>query len=479
MSSLLSISRVINRVINTTVVRAAAAALLMVCANLAQAAGPGAQYYNEFLDKDLLYPDEEWQDYVTEIGERILAVSPHKGRTYTFAVTDVPVFDAYATPDAYIFVTRGLLAYIQSEDELAGIIGHEIGHVVGNHTKRRMRGARLGELLGYLTTFGSGSGSMFGLSQNVTGLMLTEYGREYELEADEFGAEYLVSAGYNPHGLLDSMHSMLSNEHFARTVKGQPSVYRGLSGTHPATEKRLHELVTQSQHLVPTEIPEPVRDFWKMIDGVTYGDEAATGVVKDGIYYHGSLRLTVKFPEGWDVRSTSQEVFGVPTNGPSGQISLRRSSTPDVEQTPLEYLTETLRRDDLENGEEIVVGPYIGYMADVKVVGDTKQARKIAVIYKDGGVYLFDAELIKDGDVEEFDRQFRETVFSMRAMTGADLRLVNNQKIKVIIAKPGDTFAKLARGVPLKNHAEETLRVINGLHPRGEPRAGDPIKIIQ
>ena len=92
----------------------------IICLHAAHAAGPGAQYYNEFLEKDLIYPDEEWQDYVTEIGERLLAHTPHKGRNYNFVVTSEPRVNAFATQDAYIFVTRGIIAILQNEDELAG-----------------------------------------------------------------------------------------------------------------------------------------------------------------------------------------------------------------------------------------------------------------------------------------------------------------------------------------------------------------------
>jgi predicted Zn-dependent protease len=444
----------------------------------ATAAGPGAQWYNEYLEKDLLYPDTEWQDYVTDIGERLLAVTPHRGKTYTFVVTDQPFVNASATPDAYIFVTRGIIAQFQSEDELAGVIGHEIGHVVASHSARARRTNRLGTLLSYLGTFATGSNSMYGLSRNVTAMITAEYGREHELEADELGTGYLIKAGYNPQGLLDSMYQTSSYENFQRTVKNQPVVYRGITSSHPATMKRINDLIVQSNHLLPDELPEPERDFFEMINGMTYGDEAATGIVKDGVFYHGALRLTVKFPSGWDVRSTSNEVFGVPPRG-GAQINLKRQSPPESSQTPLEYLTETLRRDDLEHGEEIQVGPYVGYMADVKVASGNAQARKIAVIYKDGGVYLFNGELGPIGDVATFATEFENTVRSLRSMTGDDLRQVNTQKIKIIFAKPGDTYAKLARRVSLSEYAEETLRLINGDHPRGEPRAGDPIKIIQ
>lgn len=439
----------------------------------------GAQRYNEMLEKDLIYPDQEWQDYVTEIGERLLAVSPHKGQTYVFTVTDESFFNASAAPDGYIFITRGAIAQTQSEAELAGIIGHEIGHVVGRHGKRRKTLGTLGQIVAYLGSFATSSNSIYGLSNQVTNVLGASYGRQYELEADEYGAQFLLDAGYDPRGLLDSMRSMKEYENYNSSVLNLPTVYHGIGRSHPATEKRLHELIQQANHLVPEQLPETERDWWEMIDGLTFGDEAATGVVKDGIFYHGSLRVTVQFPQGWDVRASNADVFGMPPQPGNANITLKQQAPPKEVQSPEEYLTKTLRRDDLENGEAIQVGPYEGYLADIKLTANTLSARKIAVIYKDGTVYLFTGEAGAAEDPALFDTQFRDTVFSMRAMTGADLRLVNTQKIKVIYAKPGDTYAALAKQVPLKNNAEATLRLINGDHPRGEPRAGDPIKIIQ
>lgn len=443
-------------------------------------AGPGAETYNEFLEKELIYPNQEWQDYVTEVGERILAVTPHAGHNYTFTVTDQSMVNAFATPDAYIFVTRGILAHFNSEDEMAAVIGHEIGHVVGRHGKRKVSRARLGELLGWVGTFATGTSATYGLANTLTQASLAGYGREYELEADEYGASWLPDAGYDPRALLSSIQMLRDNDDFQRTINNRPAAYHGILGSHPAHEKRINELVAQSQGSGFAVLAESERDFFGMLTGLTFGDESAAGVVKDGIYYHGALRLLMEFPPGWDVRATSAEVFGTPPKpGADAEIGIKRASPPDETQTPEEYLTKTLRRDDLEAGEEIQVGPYRGYWANIKVSPGDTQARKIAVIYKDGGVYLFNGELGKSGDVEVFDQQFRDTVMSFRAMTAADLRQINNQKLKVIVAEPGQTYAQLARGIPLKSHGEGTLRVINGDHPRGEPRAGDYIKVVE
>ena len=99
-------------------------------------AGPGEKVYLEFREQDALYDDPEWQAYVNEIGQRLVAVSPMAGDTFYFYVIDNPAVNAMAFPDGYILVNRGLISYLRSEDELAGVIGHEIGHVVGRHAFR-------------------------------------------------------------------------------------------------------------------------------------------------------------------------------------------------------------------------------------------------------------------------------------------------------------------------------------------------------
>jgi len=337
----------------------------------------------------------------------------------------------------------------------------------------------MGELLGYLGTFATGTTATYGLANTLSQASLAGYGREYELEADEYGAAWLAQAGYNPRALLDSIQMLQDNEDFEQKYKNRPAVYHGIMGSHPAHEKRLNELVSQSQHLFPEVLGETERDFYAMLSGLSYGDESSAGVVKEGTYYHGALRLIVRFPENWEVQATSSEVFGQPpAGGADSQIGVKRQAPPDEAQTPEEYLTLTLRRDDLQDGEEIQVGPYAGYMASIEVTSGEVQKRKIAVVYKDGGVYLFNGELGKKGDPEDFETQFRETVLSFRAMTAADLRVINNQKLKVVIAEPGQTYAQLAKGMPAKSYGAEMLRMLNGHYPTGEPLAGDYVKVI-
>jgi predicted Zn-dependent protease len=126
------------------------------------------------------------------------------------------------------------------------------------------------------------------------------------------------------------------------------------------------------------------------------------------------------------------------------------------------------------------VNGYKGFTGDIKVAAGSALAKKIAVVYKDGGVYLFNGELGPNGgDEAAFEEAWMAVLNGFRAMTADDLKVANDQRIKVIVAKPSDTYASLAEKSSLKSHAEETLRVINGQHPVGEPRAGDYVKIVQ
>ena len=236
--------------------------LLLLILAMPGLAGPGSKTYQSLLESGGLYDDPEWQAYVNEIGQRLVAVSPDAGDEYHFYVIDDTSVNAFAMPDGYIFVHRGLIAYMRSEDELAGVIGHEIGHVVGEHAKRANMTSAFGNIAGIIGSIFTGTGAIADLSNTATATITSGYRRDYELESDEYGGEFLAKAGYNPLAMIDVIHVLKDHSLFAKNVLKQPSVYHGLFASHPKNDKRLHEAVEKSLHLFPEELREPERDFW-------------------------------------------------------------------------------------------------------------------------------------------------------------------------------------------------------------------------
>lgn len=457
----------------------------MVCAALIGAAatahaGPGKKAYDEFAKEGQIYDDPAWQTYVQQVGDRLVAYSAEPKREFHFTVLDLSDVNAFALPDGYIFVNRGLIAYLESEDQLAAVIGHEIAHVVAHHASKKNLLGAFGNIAGFVGAVLTGVGQVQQTANAATSTVMSGYGRDMELEADQLGGEYIAKAGYNPFAMIEVIEVLKDQELFAAQVSGDQKSYHGVFASHPQNDKRLHDAVQGNEEFLPAELVEPVGDFWQIINGLVYGNLGGAGIVKDETFYHEGLRVVVTFPPQWDVSNSSSKVTGISPNGSmAGNITFQRQDAPKEKQTPEAYVKDTLKRDDIVSAENLKVGDYDAYIGKVDVAKSGLKASMIAVVFKDSGVYLFKGEAGEAGDAVQFEADFRATVQSFRAMQPGDLKVANNQRIKVIEGRPGDTYASLAAKSSIKNHPEETLRLLNGDHPLGEPTAGNPIKIVQ
>jgi len=440
-------------------------------------AGPGKDMYDEFVKQDALLDDQRWQDYVTAIGNRLIAVSDRPGEKIVFYVVDSPQVNAGALP-GYVFVYRGLLTFVESEDQLASVIGHEIGHVIAHHYEQRRNTTALGKVAGFVSAVLTGVGQLMNTADALTAMLTSGYGREAELEADRIGGELIARAGYNPYAVIEMVQVLKDQELFEKSVSGGRQTYHGLFASHPKNDKRLHDAVDAAYRFVPDQTVEPIANMWDMLDGLVYGDEAAEGIVKDHTFYNSSLRIVVEFPTGWTVTNSRNQVKGRAPAKSDGEITIERQNQVKG-QDPDEYVKKTLKRDDVTKGESLKVNEYDAYVAELDVADGKHAAAMLAVIYKDGAVYFFKGDAQPGADAEAFKTNFRATVQSFRAMLKADAQAANRQRIKVIEATPKDSYETLAQSSSIKRYPVQTLRLLNGDYPNGEPRPGDLIKIVQ
>ena len=442
-------------------------------------ASPGDKMVEELEEKEGFYDDQRWQEYVTAIGERLLPYTPDRGREYHFYVLDGAVLNAMAMPESHIFVSRGLIAYVRSEDELASVIGHEIAHITARHSRKKRLTNLLGKSIGFLAHLATSRGELNQLANQGAAALTSGYGRDMELEADRLGAEYMAKAGYNPMAVLDMLHVLKDQDLFNRNVAGKPGGYHGLFVSHPKQDKRLHDAVAYSQQFLPDVLRAPEGDFWNLMDGLVYGDEAARGLVRDSTYYHSALRVVIPFPDKWQVGYSASRVNGVAPGGTGvGSISVMRHQ-PVKRKSPAKYVKDILQRDDVTSGEELEINDNEAYIGEVDTSESNVQLGLIGVLYTRSDVFYFKGECGPNGDPEAFRKAFRATMEALRPMTQDDLKIANRQRIEIIVAEPGQTYAELAQNSPIRDYPEETLRLLNGHHPNGEPRPGDYIKVVR
>lgn len=446
-------------------------------------AGHGAELYNEFKDSGEFYDDKRWQKYVDDIGQRLLQYSKDKDKTYYFFVLDVPTINAFATGDAYIYVHRGLITYLSSEDQLAAVIGHEIGHVARRHHSKR-RSARVlsggAGLAAYLLT---GRGELWQATDALTQVWISGYGRKDELDADNYGAQLLAKAGYNPMAIIETISVLKDQELFAKEVRQQTPSYHGLFATHPKNDKRLHDIVDYAQQSVPETSADPVGDFWEMIDGLHYGMPTTTGTRNNNIYYDKRFRVVVEYPEGWYVSKHQTHISGSAPNGATqAKIEISRFTTQE-NLDPADFFRTRFdfEKSDIASEEAVSIECCDFYLLE-KNNSKPGVTGEFHALYRQGSVYylLYGISGTK-GTSAYLKTSIEEVISGIRSLTPEDLTYEEILKVHVQVAEPGDTYASLVdpSAQYAMDYPEETLRLINGDHPYGEPRAGDYVKIIK
>lgn len=462
---------------------AAVACLVIAVAAPVAVAGPGEKLLLELVEDNRVYQDERWQQYVRAVAERLLAQTKDAGKAYTITVLDASDVNAFATGDRHVFVSRGLLSFLDSEDQLAAVLGHELAHEVARHARKRKATDLAGKSLGLIAAVATGRGELLrDVAVPVTALYGAGYGREMELEADRLGTGYMVRAGYYPEAAFEVLERLADHEAFARKVGRRPGPYHRASSvfaSHPRNDLRLHAAHRDAADTWPAEATTPVADYWQMLDGLAYGDVSPAGVVKGRAFYHGGLRVVIEFPNGWQVAAPQAQVVGTAPGGAAvGSIVVARHE-PVGRKSPAEYVADVLHRNDVIGGEERDLNGAPAFVGEIDAAESNVQLQLIAVVHLRRSMFLFRGECGPAGDPQAFRQQFEETLAGLRSMTVADAQTANNRRVHLVVAAPGDTYEALAKTSALRKFPADALRVMNGDYPHGEPRPGDFVKVVR
>jgi predicted Zn-dependent protease len=424
-----------------------------------------------------VYDDPELQKYVQSIGMRLARASERPNIPWSFAVVDQPAVNAFALPGGKIYLTRGILPFLDDEAELAGVLGHEIGHVTARHSAQQYSQATAaGVGVTLLSIFVPEARPFQNITETALGVLFLKHGRDDELQADQLAIRYSGATGWDPVGVAGMLRTLARLDEASGSRKGVPNWL----STHPAPADRVEKVmasVQSSPRAVGTAGTRDSEDFMRHVDGIVFGDSPSQGIVRGNTFLHPDLRLSIAFPQNWEIQNTPQQVVAkaperenymilqlVPN--PQGSVeNIARSSMTNAGFRQLNGQRTQI------NGLEAYVGLYQGQMEGLGNVGTLA-----AHVVHDRNVYLF-AGLAPANDFENAQRAFTASIQSFRELSRQEAANIRPSRVDIYTVRQGDTWQGIAEraGGGLK---ATTLAIMNNYEPSQAPRVGDRIKIV-
>jgi len=448
----------------------------------------GRKAHPQILAEYGVVDDAQLQAYVNEIGQRLAKQSHRASLEWHFTVLDSPEINAFALPGGYVYITRGILAYLDSEADLAGVLGHEIGHVTARHGAQRatrQQTAGLGVLAATILGAVLGAGDLASqVSQSVAAGYVASYSRDQELQADQLGAEYLSRVNLNPSNMVDVIQVLANQERFAADEKreeGRATQERGAQwlASHPTNEQRLADIrQIASRYNKGSYTDDGRARYLRAIDGITFGESAQQGLTRGRNFYHEPLGFALTAPEGWKIQNQSDAVALVNKEG--NAALLLRTVPPKAGNTHDEIIRNVVKptegRAERRTLNGLAATHFIGSRANQQ--GQQQRVELTVVTGPQDKNYLFVYSGRNAQALQQAYRQLQEAESTFRPLTAADRASVAPWKVQTV-AYPRGGFAELAKQSPLPGNALQRLKLLNGVYVEGEPKPGQPVKTIR
>ncbi len=444
----------------------------------------GRESHPQILQKFGRYDDEALQAYVNEIGQKIARVSHRPELQYTFTVLDTQDINAFALPGGYVYITRGIMAYLNSEAELVAVLGHEVGHVTARHAVRQQAGATATGVGATIVGILTGSGDLASVANMAGTALVSGYGRDMELEADDIGAQYLNRLGYDPDAMIDVVRLLKNQETFevqlARQEGREPRVYHGVFATHPDNDTRLKEVVAAA-HKVDTgeSRPDGRQAYLDRINGLPFGPSRAQGVVRGSRFYHADMGFTLAFPTGWTIQNLPTKVVAfTPQKDAFLEVTVM-PIPPNVD--PKAFIGRNLAGTPLTEAGPLQVNGLPGYTAvarEVPLPWGNRGPARYAVVYFNNLAYVFRGATRLNSALSASDPLFLSSIKTFRRLKDNEFELAEPDRISLVKVDSRATIEELARKSPIRQYPAERLRLLNDLYPNQEPVPGQQLKVV-
>ena len=425
-----------------------------------------------------LYGDSTVQQYVDSVGQRVAAASQLAGLTWHFRVLDTPVVNAFAIPGGYIYITRGILAYLNSEAQLAGVLGHEIGHVNARHTAQQITKsdiASVGLLAGAI--FVGPFRPYTGLAAQGLGLLFLGFSREDETQADELGIGYATRAGYDPREVPGTYQMLKRVEE--RAGADLPSFL----STHPDPgdrEIRTAQLAKASAGSARRDLVINTAGYRRHINGLIWGDDPRGGYFVGNRFYHPDLAFQMIFPDGWDhLNQPSSLIATNQSLGATMEVSLQTAQ--DTTLTPALYVESLRKTGRLQDamGRSERFRDYDAWIGTILTGGQGGKSGFVAgfVRYRPGQFLQVLGQVRSDTDPAA--EQVRASIRSIAALRDSSKLASQPDRVQLATAPETGTFGQVIPTLGPQALDLEQTAILNNSRVTTPVSAGAPLKIIR
>jgi len=422
-----------------------------------------------------LYDDPDLNAYVSKLGSAMAAKSQRPGLPYRFAVLDSPVVNAFAVPGGSVYVTRGILAMMSSEAELAAVLGHELGHVNARHSVRRMSQQMLAQI-------GLVAGSVIseefaryaGLAGAGLQVLFLKYSRDDERQADALGVDYSRLTGYNP---ADMAVTFAALERMGDLSGGRS--LPGFLSTHPLSSERIKNVQSMLKPEDQTLARKP-EAYLRTVENMIFGDDPRQGYVEGSAFYHPLLRFQFNVPSGWKVDNTPAQVTLVAADQGGGVILQGGETSDNPEDFGRKQAAEITNSGGRLLGENRTTINGLTCYEQAYAIPQENQGpirMRRSYLKKDDWIYIFSAMSSEQG-YPKYETDFRRIVNSFRQLN--DPRFINRapKRLGLVTANGTDTLEGIFKKRGMPEDAGPSFAIMNGMELKAVPKEGQLIKVL-
>lgn len=423
-----------------------------------------------------LYKNQQLQNYINNIGQKMAGKSHRSHLKWEFKLLDSPVVNAFAVPGGYVYFTRGIIAHLNSEAELAGVMGHEIGHVTARHSAKTYSKAMLAQI-------GIQVGGMLsetfreyaGLAGFGVGMLFLKFSRDNERQADALGVEYSSKSGYDANQMANFFET-LGRLYPQSAQSGLPAWF----STHPNPPDRIKAIKQDAQkwktNLAQKKFAVNQNSYLSKLNGMIYGEDPRQGYVEGNTFYHPQMTFQFPVPANWKVNNTPNQVQMFTKDQDAVILfSLVKENSPAVAADSFISRSNAV----VKKREKIRINGLTSQRITSEITSQEKTIPVLSCfIQKDKNIFVFHAYTSQE-KLATYQSAFRNTMDKFKRLT--DRSKINVKPAKLVVKKVtrAQTLKQVLKQFGVADNKLEEMAILNGRQLNERLAANTLLKIVQ